>query len=76
MSGKEATNSAGIKINAKNVEKLSFNDFTVDVSNPPSIVTNITTDLIAEGGMSATVSIALGVNPGGPVKLNLQSSSQ
>ena len=26
--------------------------------------------------MSATVSIALGVNPGGPVKLNLQSSSQ
>jgi len=74
--GKTGSEYAGQTVVTGNVEFIAFTDRTVSVTNPPKVVLTPSTTVLAEGGVGASVDVALSVAPLGTVTINLAVDSQ
>ena len=76
VTGKVGTEYASQTVTATNIESIAFIDRTVAVTNPPGVVLTPASTLIAEGGSTASLSVALTVAPNSDVTVSFNGGSQ
>jgi subtilisin family serine protease len=76
IQGKEGTVFEQQTVTATNIETIAFLDCAITVATPPKVVLSPSTTLLAEGGLSATLSLSLSVAPSDTVNVNLNGGEQ